>query len=439
MSTPFARIVSVALAALGACRAGEPPAPANVLVVTLDTFRADSMPGFGGAAAELPNFAAWIGEGTRYTRAYTTAPITVPAHTSLWTGELPARHGVRSQAPNPEHQARYHLLEALGQAGYVRGGFVAAVVLGRGITALHRAFDHYDEPHEVYERSAARIVDAAEQWLAEVPAGKPVALWLHFFEPHMPYLPSAPRWRECAEHDRDRALEWVKNIGHAVVRLPPETSWLIPCLRDLYRGELAELDAVVPRVRALTQARGRWVWALMADHGECLGEEGQIARHANSVLECALSIPLALGGDARLAKGRVDERLASITDVAPTLAALLGLPLFAGNGVSLLAPADPTRALFFEAAGVPVPGLAQPAAGAWRGDAKVVYAYGERRRRAWRRVDGKVTEIDAAAVGGRAADLLDWLAVQPPPPAGEAQPVIAPRTEEALRALGYTE
>jgi arylsulfatase A-like enzyme len=296
-----------------------------VLLVTIDTLRADRLGCYGRATAETPAIDGLAREGLRFERAYTPVPLTLPAHTTLLTGREPAAHGIVDNGMVARDLGAPTLAERLAGAGYDSGAFVAAHVLNR-IFGLDRGFAHYDDgPPEADEgegffhgvADARGRVDAALEWMRR-PRGKPFFLWLHLFDVHAPHV--APE-------------------GFAQ-RFP-----------DAYDGEVAYVDSQVARVlRALdTQGIARDTLVILtADHGESLGEHGE-ETHGVLLYDATLHVPLILRLPGRIAAGSAAGRIVGLADVAPTVMALCGLAADARvQGASLLGdgPADARRRLF---------------------------------------------------------------------------------------------
>src|SRR5688572_17707023 len=189
------------LAALSACsrRAPEPaPArrPVSVLLVTVDTLRADRLGCYGDAQARTPAIDRLAREGVLFERAYSPAPLTLPAHASLLTGLLPPTHGVRGNGAFALRPGPATLAEVLGADGRATAAFVGGFPLVRRF-GLDRGFDHYDDAlerlpgvhYEFAERRATTVVAAVQRWLAAHP--EPAFVWVHLFDPHAPYDPPA--------------------------------------------------------------------------------------------------------------------------------------------------------------------------------------------------------------------------------------------------------
>ena len=296
------------------------PAPRpNILLITLDTTRADHIGAYGDAMARTPTLDRLASEGVLFERADSAAPITLPAHVSLLTGRYPFSHGVRNNGNFRLANDVPTLATALHDRGYRTAAFVSAFVLDRR-SGLSRGFDEYDdhfdsrgalEPDDEIERRGDRTGQLAENWVArqvgDVAAGRPpFFVWLHLYDPHDPYTPPAP----FAELFRS---------------LP-------------YDGEIAFDDAVVGSfIERLTRlgVLSTTIVAVVGDHGESLNEHGEVT-HAVFVYESVLHVPMIVWSPGRLGPARVAPPVRGI-DLTPTLLELGGLPPLAGaQGQSLL-------------------------------------------------------------------------------------------------------
>ena len=291
--------------------------PPNVLIVTLDTLRADRVGAYGYAAARTPRLDALAARGLRFSRAATVTPLTLPAHSSLFTGTFPARHGVRDNGGYYLGDDHSTLAEVLKERGFRTGGFVSAFVLDSR-WGLHQGFDRYhddfdlsrfDKAHgmDAIQRPGQETVDAAAAWLKE-DGSRPFFLWVHLYDPHTPY--AAPP-------------EWAQQF--------PRTA------SGAYDAEIAFADAQLGRLLDVLEADGRLartVVAVLGDHGEMLGEHGE-ATHGFFVYDAAVRIPLVVAGPG--VPTRVIEDQVRIVDVMPTVLELLrvGVPA-AVQGASLL-------------------------------------------------------------------------------------------------------
>jgi choline-sulfatase len=312
----LAALATLAISAL-ACRGPlreTPPTgaaaggPRNLLLVTLDTVRADHLGAYGDAAAETPSLDRLAREGVRFAAASSPVPLTLPAHSSLLSGLLPPHHGLRNNGAASFPADLPTLATRLSAAGYGTGAFVGSFVLDHRF-GLARGFDVYDDEMERdasggrgldAERRGDQVVDRALAWLqaaleAGKPAAKPFFLWVHLYDAHAPYNPPAPY--------RDR------HPGKP------------------YDGEIAFADAQVGRLLAeldRLHLASDTVVAVAADHGEALGEHGELT-HGLLLYEPTLHVPLLLRAPG-LAAGKVVATPVSLVDLAPTLAGLLGQP-----------------------------------------------------------------------------------------------------------------
>lgn len=269
------------VAALGAVGCGSPSnrqsttataadAPPSILLVTLDTTRADAV-GPEAAGITTPAFNAVAARGRRYRQAYAAVPETLPSHVTLLTGLYPAGHGIRE---NGRYLASNQpvLAERLQRAGYRTAAFVSSFILAKRL-GLARGFEVYDEqlPPGRSERTARETTDSVLAQLSGSlghPTGtssKPLFVWVHYFDPHYPYEPPEP-YR---------------------TRFPSRP----------YLGEVAFMDSELGRlVAAFDQhAPGPTAIVLVGDHGEGLGEHGE-ALHGNLLYQSTMRVPLVIAG-----------------------------------------------------------------------------------------------------------------------------------------------
>jgi arylsulfatase A-like enzyme/Flp pilus assembly protein TadD len=289
-------LVVAGLLFAAACRS-TPPAPAakpNVLLITIDTLRADRV-----GRGLTPNLDALAARGTRYTHARTTAPLTLPSHTALLTGSLPPENGVRLNGD--VLRVRPTLAQAFKDAGYRTAAFVGAYVLDRRF-GLAVGFDTYDD-HVMRdpsgdarfeaERRGDRVADAALAWLQQTSTA-PFFAWVHFYDPHAPYDP--PR-------------DYLERAGN-----------------NAYDGEVAFADAQVGRLLDWLRTSGldgRTIVAVAGDHGEGLGDHGE-ATHGMLAYDSTLRVPLIVASPAGEAPGTSDA-IVSLADLAGTLLQSAGL------------------------------------------------------------------------------------------------------------------
>ncbi len=329
--TALAAIAAVLAFAAIACDAPTPvptAAPAagwNLLLVTLDTLRADRLGCYGRARAETPALDALAARGVRFDQAQSAAPLTLPSHATILSGLLPPRHGLRDNGRGSLPTDVATLATRLSGAGYRTGAFVGAFVLDRRY-GLARGFDLYDDeiPRRgsalEAERPGSEVVDRALAWLDDRPGVEgagvrvPFFAWVHLYDAHTPYEPPEPfRGRHPG---------------------------------DPYGGEVATVDAQVARLLAALDRRGetaRTLVVIAGDHGESLGEHGELT-HGLLLYQGTLRVPLLLSAPGIL-KPRVVRQPVGLADVAPTVAALLGQPLHAASASAPLDGRDLSAAL----------------------------------------------------------------------------------------------
>jgi choline-sulfatase len=314
-------------------------AGANVVLVSIDTLRRDHLAPYG-AALDTPAASRLAREGVLFERAVSHVPLTLPSHSSIFTGLYPPHHGVRDNAgfvlgkDVPTLAARLH--ERGYQTAAVVGSYVVAARWG-----LARGHDTYDDSFDYseierrslteVERPAGPVVDRSLDWLRRERRGdRPFYLWVHLYDPHDPYAPP--------EEYRRRAP-------------------------TAYAGEVLYADAQVGRLLDALDALGlrqRTLVVYLSDHGEALGDHGE-ATHGIFLYGATLDVPMMIappsgatgGSTALLPAGQRVRGLARLVDVTPTVLDLVGLPLPAGlDGASLVPlvaheaapPAGPTDA-----------------------------------------------------------------------------------------------
>lgn len=273
-------------------------APPNVVLITVDTLRPDRLGAYGSQRALTPAIDALAARGTVFESAFTVAPVTLPAHATLLTGRLPARHGIRGNSFYALPETEIPLAQVLRQQGYRTGAFVGAAVLD-GRFGLNRGFDRYDDSVPagapaglIAERRAGTVVASAIEWLAD-PRPQPFFLWVHLFDPHHPYEAPEPLGSQFAGAPYDAEVAYVdQEIGRLLRAL---TS------RDLTRGT---------------------VIVLTSDHGESLGEHGE-QTHGVFLYDATLRVPLIMAGPGLPEGKRVRGDPVSLADVMPTLLGLI--------------------------------------------------------------------------------------------------------------------
>jgi arylsulfatase A-like enzyme/Flp pilus assembly protein TadD len=297
----------VALSSLALlCAAGPAATPApkprpSVVLITLDTTRADRLGCYGRKDAGTPNLDKLAAAGVRFSDAWSPAPITLPAHLSMMTGCTPVTHGVRDNGDTRYSGRIPTLANRFAANGYRTAAVVSASVLD-SIWGANAGFGVYDDRFEgKAERSGAATTTRALELIGA--STDPIFLWVHYYDPHWKYEPPAPF------ADRFKS--------------------------DPYQGEIASVDFEVGRLLAGLEKSGRkTIVVVAADHGEGLGEHGE-RTHGIFTYRSTLRVPLLIVGPG-IPAGRVVGEPVSLVDIAPTVAALAGLlPATIEDGISL--------------------------------------------------------------------------------------------------------
>jgi len=421
----------------------------SVVLITLDTFRADHL-GVLGGEAETPNLDALAASGSLFTNAVTTAPLTAPAHASMLTGVTVREHGLVANGGRLEWDGT--VATTFQAKGYRTGAFLSSRVLDRS-TGLAQGFGHYDDRWGWLQRldqlpgvtalfgrgrpaarSGDETVARALRWVDQQPG--PVLLWVHLYDSHSPYLPptgwrptsqelagAAARDRSGRERPNDREgflhnLE--QGFGHGQ--------------RLLYRSAVHYTDHLVGQV--VDALPPDTVILVVGDHGESLEEHGYFFNHGANLLEPSMHVPMILRWPDETEPGTVSDALVGVHQVAPTLRGMLDIDELSAPP-SLLArspdrviqytPGQQARSRF----GRP-PGDGQPVVAARSARSKLVLGSdGELR---YYDLDADPDELEPRAPGPDLAQertTLEQLMQAAPPPDA--------RQREWLEAIGYTE
>ena len=461
----------------------------NVLLITVDTLRADHVGCYGSGTARTPNVDRLAEEGVLFENTASPMPLTNPSHTSILTGLRPAEHGVTLNTPRPLREGVTTLPALLGREGYRTAAFVSGFTLRGEICRLRDEFEVYDDDMSpvrlipdlvanhalarlalgllrpggaagrstIGERSASRVVDAAGRWLG-LNADAPFFLWVHLFDPHGPYEPPAPydrlydpeyegaangSWGALPQEERLAMIERPEDLAH---------------VSALYAGEVSFADAGVGRLLATVARLGlteRTLIVFTSDHGESLTEHDYYFDHSVCLYDPSLMVPLIIRFPGAEFAGTTREELVEIGDVCPTVAEFLRVD----------APPTPgASSLVGLCAGIPDDGHDDPVISVvFRGEivgGKSLLSVRTRshkyvRTSAWfadLRVVGEAEEFydlsldpgELSNVVGEPSPALDrlraiaaehWEAWRPDEPGPAAS--IPARTRETLRSLGY--
>jgi arylsulfatase A-like enzyme/Flp pilus assembly protein TadD len=305
-----------------------PKNPWNVLLITIDTLRADRLSCYGSDRVKTTNIDRLAAQGMLFTRAFAHTPTTLPSHANILLGTTPVGHGVHDNANFVVDQKFPTLASHLKEHGYATAAVVGAFPLDSRF-GLTRGFDIYDDNYGTpadqeftyVERKAEAVMERAIQWLKALPPHKNWLLWVHCFDPHQRYLPPEPFLTQY----KDRP----------------------------YDGEIAYVDFALGRLLAYLEEKNlaqNTLYVFTGDHGESLGEHGE-STHGYFAYNATIHIPLIIASPG-VKQGRMDQN-ASHIDIFPTVCDVLGIerpaPL---QGVSLL-PATrgkklPQRRIYFE-------------------------------------------------------------------------------------------
>jgi arylsulfatase A-like enzyme/cytochrome c-type biogenesis protein CcmH/NrfG len=308
MVTIFRRsivILTILIAVRGGAQNATKPSPSpNVVLITIDTLRADHLGCYGYKQIKTPHIDALAADGAKFERAFAVVPVTLPSHSSILTGTYPMYSGMHDFSGNKLSPLQPTLATALKEAGYQTGAVIGAAVLDSRF-GLNRGFDFYydhfdfsrlDEANlDEMERSGNLVADATLEWLASH-SQKQFFLWMHLYDPHFPYNPPEPYSREYSSHP--------------------------------YDGEIAFADEQVGRLLRFLKEKGLYkntIIVLCGDHGESLGEHGE-KTHGFFIYNSTMHVPLIVhlpGG----ASGREISEPVSLVDLMPTILSAAGIDI----------------------------------------------------------------------------------------------------------------
>lgn len=315
-------LILVGLLLLGCGRDAAPTAAnapsGDIILVTIDTWRADAAGFAGNAAVKTPFLDSLAARGIVFTNAHAHNVVTLPSHVNILTGLNPYQHGVRENAGFKLDPAQVTVAERLRDHGYATGAFVAAFPLDARF-GLNQGFDVYDDNYgkgsarvefKIQERAAPAVLDAAAHWWQSA-QGRKRFLWVHVYDPHAPYTPPEPFRSEYA--------------------------------RNRYLGEVASVDAALAQHLAPLIADDTTV-IVTADHGEALGDHGE-STHGLFAYEATLKVPLLVAGPG--VKARREAQYVRHIDIVPTILQRAGIEPPQGlPGQSLLGALKPQDSYF---------------------------------------------------------------------------------------------
>ena len=284
--------------------------PRNVILISIDTCRADHLSCYGYPSKTTPNIDAIAAEGILFEKVVAPAPITLPSHASMLTGTIPVYHGVHDNMDYRLAESNITLAEILKEAGFATGGIVSALVLdskfgiGQGFDNFNDRFESTMESNAVEQRRGDETTRFAINWLDENKDER-FFYFLHYYDPHIEYQPPEP---------------FASQYAH-----------------NLYAGEIAYTDHCIGQILAKLKELDLYDSTLViitSDHGEMLGEHGENT-HAYFIYESAIKVPLVFKVPGRNKPVRI-KQLAGLIDIVPTVCSLLDIdPPAAVAGVDL--------------------------------------------------------------------------------------------------------
>ena len=308
---------------LGSCEGPRDSPTGNLLLITVDTLRADHVGAYGATAVATPVLDGLAAEGLLFEQAVASVPITLPSHATILTGLDVPHHGVRHNGLFVLDDQFETLAELLYKRGYQTAAFTGAFVLDERY-GLGQGFEHYDDDVHIdggkrpggtfVERDAGVVIDRALAWIANRDVERPFFVWVHLYDPHAPYQAPAP---------------WGERYS-----------------ADPYSGEVAWVDDRIGKLLIELHDRGLWektLTVVTSDHGEGLGQHDEWT-HADLIYDATLRVPLIFAGPSYVEQPRrVEERLAATIDIVPTVLSLLGIQFAAEryDGLDLIHGANP--------------------------------------------------------------------------------------------------
>jgi arylsulfatase A-like enzyme/Tfp pilus assembly protein PilF len=291
----------------------------NVILLTLDTTRADHLACYGYPDVRTPHLDSLARRGVLFEQAAANSPLTLPAHCSILTGMYPTYHGVRINGNTALNEAQVTIAEVLSAQGYQCGAFIGAFVLD-GRWGLKQGFQHYDDQFDLdkhkhidlgaIQRPGNEVMDVALDWLEEQKRA-PFFAWIHLYDPHTPYEPPEPYLSEYGPKG----------------------------LTGLYDGEIAFMDEQIGRCLDWLENNGlddNTILVLVGDHGEGLGSHGE-GTHGYFIYDYAIHVPLIIVTPFEGLRGARVSSQVRIVDIFPTLLEMVAFtPPTETHGRSLL-------------------------------------------------------------------------------------------------------
>jgi arylsulfatase A-like enzyme len=330
---------------------GSGPEAMNLLMISIDTLRADHLGCYGNDSVLTPCLDRLAEKGALFSQAFCQIPGTNPSHATAMTGLYPPVHGSRFNGI-PIRPETVTLAETLKKAGYATGAFISCSAMDKEISGLQKGFDTYNQDlfpshlnQQIYhlfpmkiarrlglfssaERKGERVNESAIPWLRSR-GSAPFFLWVHYFDPHVLYDPPPPydvMYTGGLDSDLNFDIALLKNIGESKINLSRED---VAYYRGKYCGEISYTDYCISVLLDELEKAGlaeNTAVILFADHGESLGEHNYYFFHGKYLYEPSLRVPLLISWPGMPARGITIDRMVRLIDIAPTVLSLLGIP-----------------------------------------------------------------------------------------------------------------
>lgn len=307
--------------------------PERIVLVTIDTLRADHV-GFEGYPLPITPFLDSLAErGVVFGQAMAQAPTTGPSHASIFTGLYPIQHRVQANGQKLD-EVFLTLAEALSEGGFRTAAFVSTNAHFKW-GALGQGFDVYDEQPLIDEdggrnrrkdyRPAAETIDAAIEWLAGQETDEKLFLWIHVYDPHLPFQPPEEHLDEVKQMSREVGIEVLRDHLRAAHGNPDRRRMFKDIQR--YDAEILYVDRQLQRLyEALDRPRSRDLWIVTSDHGQGLNSHDGWMGHARQIYEVQMRVPLVFFSTrGELSPARIEDALVEHVDLVPTIADLVNL------------------------------------------------------------------------------------------------------------------
>ncbi|MFB3896687.1 MAG: sulfatase [bacterium] len=297
--------------------------PVNILLVTVDTLRANYLGCYGNQKIQTPNIDQLATFGILCNTAVCEMPTTSPSHASILTSLEPRVHGVLTNSWTIRTTITT-IPEILKANGYTTAGFVSAFHLGKTL-GFAQGFDTFDDKFQGLQRNATQVTDATLTWL-KGNQNKPWFIWLHYFDAHTPYEPPAQfANRYPAANNDSKIYASFSQLSAMEEHKYSPTEKDIDHMKALYSGEISYIDAEFGRLMAYLRQQGllnNTIIVLVADHGECF-DHGIYANHDQSLYDTAIRVPLLFAGPKSIIpQGKQIKTLVRTIDIVPTILAI---------------------------------------------------------------------------------------------------------------------